>query len=311
MPRIPEITLDGVAFLYPRAEEAHAHAKIGGTCAFIGRRVYVDGVLKPIYVPYAVSNRHVVWTGGCPVIRINRRDGGKPDVIELECDDWIVHPDGDDLAIANLTGKIDQAIHKISFIGDEKFVTPTLIQVFGIGLGEEVLMMGRLVNHQGRRENRPIVRFGSLSMMPEPIWNKGISRDQLSFVVEMRSRTGFSGSPVAVYRTIATTLTDVPVRDFFAFLGINWGYILDEDGENTWLNGVVPAWKIAETLEVPALKKHQKEAEQRWRAATKNPSDEAEPAVAGVVPASEVNPTHREDFNSLLSAAVKKRGSED
>ncbi len=48
-------------------------------------------------------------------------------------------------------------------------------------------------------------------------------------------------------------------NSFWALLGVNWGYIHDEDGENSWLNGVVPAWKILEVLETaPLLAEHAK-----------------------------------------------------
>ncbi len=40
----------------------------------------------------------------------------------------------------------------------------------------------------------------------------------------------------------------------WGLLGVNWGYVPDEEGENTWLNGVVPAWKITELLDSPPLK---------------------------------------------------------
>jgi hypothetical protein len=92
---------------------------------------------------------------------------------------------------------------------------------------------------------------------------KESSRNELSYAVEMRSRTGFSGSPVRVYRTDATNISVIhPVHFLHGLLGINWGYINDpETGENTWLNGVIPAWKIIETLETPALEKKHKEAE--------------------------------------------------
>ena len=98
--------------------------------------------------------------------------------------------------------------------------------------------------------------------MLSPLYNKAINRDQESFAVEMRSRTGFSGSPVMTYRTIATNLarTKTDVENFHALLGINWGFVYDEKGENTWLNGVIPAWKILETLDTPELQKKYDEA---------------------------------------------------
>jgi hypothetical protein len=265
MPRIPDFVLDGVGFLYPTVEHAEQHARQGGTCFLIGHPV-MNGEDAPMaWVPYAVSNRHVVWTGGCPVIRLNRRDGSAPDVIELDTLDWFVHPDGNDVAIACLLGKIDQTVHKISFIPTPRFVTREIMRDWEIGVGDEVFMVGRFVNHQGRTDNLAAARFGTISVMPAPISHSGIMKDQLSYAVEMKSRSGFSGSLVAIYRTVATVLRQVKIDNFFGILGINWGHILDEDGENTWLNGVVPAWEILETLAIPPLAKMQAEAGEQWR----------------------------------------------
>jgi hypothetical protein len=98
---------------------------------------------------------------------------------------------------------------------------------------------------------------------------------------------------------------DASRRHFFGLLGINWGYIKDEDGENTWLNGVVPSWQILETLEVPELAKIRKKAVETVRAANqKQPNDVADLAVA-VAPSGDANPEHKKDFESLLRAAVK------
>ena len=104
-------------------------------------------------------------------------------------------------------------------------------------------------------------------MMAEPITNPAIGKDQESFAVEMRSRTGFSGSPVMVYRTPLSSIEDgLKYVKFTGLLGVNWGYILDEETqENTWLNGVVPAWKILEMLDMPAVKGYQNKGEQKYR----------------------------------------------
>jgi hypothetical protein len=147
----------------------------------------------------------------------------------------------------------------------------------------------------------------------EDIWVDRDHRSQESIAVEMRSRTGFSGSPVAVYRTPATVISvEIPREyyEFWALLGVNWGYILDEDGENTYLNGVVPSWKILELLEEPRLKAKQKEAEAKLRDHhAKDKSSVAQSFAAP--PVADANPKHREDFNSLLGAAVRKPESKD
>ena len=265
MPRIADRNLDGVAFLFRTRDEAEARSQLGGSAFFIGRAIAGSENTPngPTYVPYLISNRHVVWNTGAPFASLNRRDGNPPDVIEIDQTEWHVHPSGADLAAVCMLGRFDRATHKTTFLQDKYLLTKEFMHNADIGVGDEVFMMGRFLNHQGQVHNRPAARFGSLSMMLEPLWNDALKRDEEGFAVEMRSRTGFSGSPVTVYRTPATVLTDVPEehRDFFRLLGVNWGYVLDQGGENTWLNGVVPAWKIVELLEgVPELRKQQDHA---------------------------------------------------
>jgi hypothetical protein len=312
MPRIANKVLDSVGFLYRTYDEAKKHAKIGGTCFLVGQQIVLDGVGYNAYVPYAVTNRHVVWAKGAPVIRINRRDGNPPEIIDKECDQWYPHPEGDDIAVLPLFDRVDQAIHKISYANTDQFITGAFISDNDLGIGDEVFMSGRFINHQGKFHNQAAARFGSISMMPEPILNNGIGKYQLSYAVEMRSRTGFSGSPVFAYRKPWTVLWPTKTSDFIGLLGVNWGYILDDDGENTWLNGVVPAWKIIETLEIPELKEYQKVVSETYRTSMQDKnSGGAVPAAASAALATDENPHHLEDFSRLVDVAARKRSRDD
>jgi hypothetical protein len=70
------------------------------------------------------------------------------------------------------------------------------------------------VDHEGVERNNPLARFGNISMVASE--DSKVIRDtrdgrripQLSYIVDMHSRTGFSGSPVFVYRTFASDLTN-------------------------------------------------------------------------------------------------------
>ena len=289
MPRIDDSLLKGVAFMYRTRDEAERRVKLGGSAFVVGRSIPgSEHVRGGAYVPYLVSNRHVVFNGGASVATFNRRDRGKPAILEYEPTDWTLHPDGDDLAAICVFGDLVSAVHEVSYVKNDQIVDEPTVRYFDIGVGDEVVMIGRFVNHQGRNVNRPAARFGSISMMPEPIWNKAIQGDQLSYAVEMRSRTGFSGSPVAIYRTPATILANIPEekQQVWGLLGVNWGYIYDEENEdgereNTWLNGVVPGWKIIELLDVPALKNRQEELEARWHK-QQSMTGGAEPAFAAI-----------------------------
>jgi len=299
--RIPKILLDGVVFLYRTEDEASQHAKLGGTGFLLNKAVFKNGKETGHFVPYLVTNKHVA--ANCSVIRVNRRDGGEPDIYAMDERLWVHHPEGDDVSIIPVIGVLHDQRHRISLCDTRRIMTEQGAQELQLGVGDEVCMIGRFINHQGRRENLSAARFGCISIMPEPIWNKAVLKDQISFAVEMRSRTGFSGSPVIVYRTPATILdVGLETDNFWGLLGVNWGYIFDEDGENTWLNGVVPGWKIMDLFETPKLKNFHAEAE---RAAPDPQHDGAQPALAtGVEPKTD-NPSHKEDFMSLLGAAAR------
>ena len=259
MPRFPEKNLGGVVFMYRTVGEANSRARLGGTGFLVGRAIpnSENGYGQQKYLPYLITNRHVAFEASACVGSVNRRDGGPPDVWDIDQNDWVSHPAGDDLAATCVFRYLDHARHAASFIQESAFVTPGMIASHDIGIGDDVFMVGRFVNHQGVAQNEPALRFGNISVGLTSIATSGPKgpRPQESFAVEMRSRTGFSGAPVCVYRT-GQTLAPVPedAQRFWGLLGVNGGYVLDENGENTFLNGVVPAWKITELLETPTLR---------------------------------------------------------
>ncbi len=200
MPRVPDNFLDAVAFLLP------ASGGSGGACQ--GRRHCVYGRLAyrgrrrryPLLRALHGDCRHVAW--GSPVIRLNRKDGNPPDIVDLDIDDWIAHPQGFDVAATCMLGRFDHAIHSIKYLKVEKLFSREHAAHWKIGIGDEVIMIGELVNYQGRRDNEASVRFGRISKPPGLIYNPGTCKDQESWAVEMHSRTGFSGSPVSVWRNL-------------------------------------------------------------------------------------------------------------
>ena len=318
MPRIADFMLDGIAFLYRTEDEARRRVKLGGTGFIVTREIKRSKELVGVdlHVPYLISNRHVVFGGGASVVSINRRDGSPPAIFPFEPTDWTEHSKREDLAAISLMGYLNHSIHTTAHILESALLTEGGFKKLMIGVGDEVFMIGRFINHQGLTQNRPAARFGSISMGPENIWVKQDNRFQESIAVEMRSRTGFSGAPVAVYRNQGTVISvEIPneYKAFWALLGVNWGYILDEEGENTWLNGVVPAWKILELFEEPALKKKQEQIEADFLRRYANSGTDFSAVVQsfGGPPASDENPIHREDFMRLVGAAARKPESKD
>ncbi len=319
MPRIADKNADGVAFLFRTEEEAKARERGGGSAFIVGRPLKDSERIfgRTLYLAYLVSNKHVVFGASACVASVNRRDGAPPDVWDIDQNDWYPHPGGDDLVATSAHPHFQSQFHKVSFIQEDKFIGPKEIADYNLGIGDEIFMIGRFYNHQGAAQNKPALRLGTVSMMQEPIWVEEDGRFQDSYAVEMRSKEGFSGSPVALYRKPWTYLAeDLPddrhMDDYWGLLGVNWGYINDEHGENTWLNGVVPAWKITELLNIPELRAiqtfHEREIQkmpQKRGGVSKSsyvPKPTAEPPQ---------NPTHKADFNRLLGAAVKRPKSSD
>lgn len=122
--------------------------------------------------------------------------------------------------------------------------------------------MGRFIAHDGIQRNDPIVRFGSIAMMPgDPVFQKDRGFHQESFLIEARSLSGFSGSPVMLYvstdsnrfRSGTWETTDFIQNrpSITGLLGIDWGSLRlkDEVVTNTGIMGAVPVWKLTELLD--------------------------------------------------------------
>jgi len=149
---------------------------------------------------YVVTNWHVVRSAKTPVIRLNRRDG-TVEYVESTAEKWFPHPDGDDVAALPIAVRyLDLRVWNI---GVNEFVTPKIIYDEDIGIGDDIMMIGRFVNHEGKQKNSPAVRFGNIAMMAEEKIVTPTGLAQEAFLVEVRSLPGYSGSPVFVYSPCA------------------------------------------------------------------------------------------------------------
>ena len=127
-------------------------------------------------------------------------------------------------------------------------------------------MMGRLIRLDGKLKNNPSVRFGHLAMLPQSAPHpRGLKQE--SFVVEMMSIGGYSGSPVFIYEHQTILPGDTSMRfPGLRLLGINWGHhpttlrvyeklrsSLEKTDlwvkSNSGMANVAPAWKIKEAIE--------------------------------------------------------------
>ncbi len=324
--------LDIVFFLYPDEASAAAGTRAGGTGFFVAipSETYPDCY----HHIYAVTNRHVACgntreLSPCPVVRVNSVNG-KPDIFEFDPAEWQFLAPGADIAVIPIDLK--RGVHKAEaldvasfFLSDEEKAHHE------INAGEDVFMLGRFIDYDGVEANSPSMRFGNISMMNAavPQFSGYLGN---SIVVDMHSRTGFSGSPVFVYRTAGSIFgnanTLMSGGHLMKLLGILWGQFPEEWGvrdmsQSTppaaaminpksvlgWsgMSLVCPASEIRKVLYMPELKKRRAAIDaglhQKFRGA-------AVPQSAAP-PASDANPTHREDFTSLLNEAARKPKQDD
>jgi len=191
MPEIEQRLLDSVIYLYPTQEDARAGGVSGGS----GFLLSVDLPDHPGMIAlYAVTNAHVIG-GGATVIRLN---AGDADVKTIPYQDahWQRHPNGDDVAAAFLgvfpsqPGQI--AIPEHMILERDAYRRPAV--------GDEVFFLGRFVGLDGILRNSPMARFGNIAMAsPQRIQSEG-GLQLVGFLVDSRSASGFSGSPVFTTR---------------------------------------------------------------------------------------------------------------
>ena len=214
MPHIPQRIIRSVFYLYASKEDARSGQNAGGTGFLVAfQNSPLERVQGDLF--YAVTNWHVACRDGFSVIRLNTRDGGT-DIIDLDCSEWDFLPHKYDIAAAPV--RIDDDTHDISYVSTHMFTEPPKADVTGmrrfygdkIGVGEDVFMIGLFIDHSGVTTNVPSARFGNISMMPNSraTIRQTTGYDGESYIVDMHSRTGFSGSPVFVYRTFGSDLTE-------------------------------------------------------------------------------------------------------
>jgi hypothetical protein len=130
------------------------------------------------------------------VVRLNRKDG-TVEYFETQFGDWTKHRDGDDVAALPLRCAYQEMAVAAVELGN--FITPNIVHREDVGIGDDAFMVGRFINHEGRQQNAPTVRFGSIAMMPNEKITSPYGIDQESFLVEVRSLPGYSGSPVFLW----------------------------------------------------------------------------------------------------------------
>lgn len=260
VPRIPDQLQSSVAYLYPDTEAARNGAPVGGTGFFVRRQ----HPLTDRSVQYLVTNTHVAQSAP-RAFRINTTDG-TGHFHEIGAHEWVSHPNGDDISAVVLPFQPGWTAAALDW-SDLAITRPRMAEL-NMGVGDEVFMLGRFISHGTLQLNQPLARFGNVAMMPGQLVKDGRGVDVEAFLVEMRSLSGFSGSPVFVYMGPGTYRGNGTMMPFYSetiwLMGIDTGHktllakVHQRNGEpeeklvvylNTGVSIVAPVWRIEELLD--------------------------------------------------------------
>lgn len=198
--RIPDNHLDCVCFICVKVKNSFGAEED----FFIGTGFYVTvpGTLLPNFrFMYLVTARHIIKDAEANgysefYVRMNTRDGSS--ITVLVNNEWYYH-ENPAVDIAAIPAIIKDGNMKLINVQAESFATDLILRKHGIGIGDNLYTVGLFNQRWGHQRNIPIVRTGIIAAMPDEPFIDKEGHLYHSYLVEMRSIAGLSGSPVFVY----------------------------------------------------------------------------------------------------------------
>jgi len=325
VPRVPDRWLKSVVHLYKSEPDARAGSPYGGTAFLVavrgveidpsgthqtlGERDQAEGdaaLARSLYV--ATVNHNL--DGGATVLRFNTLPTtSEPFMMQIAPKDWRRWPEHD---LAVLPVELD--VSQVDFDA-----IPATRLAYGdephrgglIRPGDDVFMVGRFVERSGRPHNEVQVRFGNVSMVPgDPIETE--AGDLVAYLVEMRSRGGFSGSPVFVFRpSYGAVLRGSDGMEWANLLGVDRGHYptllqaVDKNGneigyirERSALSVVIPAGRLADLLMTEELVEMRREKQAK--------RDKQPKVVADSVRRKQEGSLTKRDFEDALGKVARR-----
>ena len=214
------------------------------------------------------------------MIAMNGKDGRPLWLKSGDEASWWYHPtepDNVDVAVIPFaTARISE--YDVEWIHESSFLTDEKIKKYGIGLGDELTMVGLFAPYYGIQKFIPVVRTGNIAMMPpDPLPTKDFG-DMEAYLADIRSISGFSGSPVLVRNTmnLPPIEKDGETLHFsglgsFHFFGLMHGHwtVAEKTASgapaemHSGISIITPAKKILEVLYHPELVEMRKEMDKR------------------------------------------------
>lgn len=257
MPEIPDQFIKSIVTLINNGRPI-------GT-AFVVRMGTVDEILHESF--YLVSCEH------CTKTNVQARFSNGRSVM-IQSSQWCRSLTGDDVVGFDITDMVlaDSDIGNIDIDDAVKRVEPHF------GIGSDLYMLGLSVDEEDKGVNVPRARFGNLSGFADdnsPM-RQGNDAERPCHLGDMRSRTGFSGSPVIGYLELSALDSHVNYRN--RLFGIHSAqhreritlfnandYTIAEMPSS--MTRIVPAWIILELLNNHPLLTAEREQRQHRRIA--------------------------------------------
>ena len=260
---------------------------------------------------YIVTCHHVIESiiGDTIWVRLNIKDGGARS-IRVAKSSWVYNPKQDIAALSQEIGELDDVTRIVEkdvitkkVLGEQREILP----------GELTFLVGLFTSHYGITHNLPITRLGNIAALPEELifTETGYVK---CYLVETRSISGLSGSPVFLNRASwRNKLEDDQIECLF--LGMMRGRFNTTDANdvvagdsiadtiNTGIGIVIPSEMIMEIINKPEFVAQREDTVKKLKKKTHYRPSKATRKVD--------NPQHKEDFNSLLAAAAKKKKLDD
>jgi hypothetical protein len=197
-------------------------------------------------------------------------------------DRWWYHPTDPksvDVAVTIFAPAL-VANSSVQFIAEDDFATDKTIRDCGIGPGDEISVVGLFTTSSGLTTHFPIVRTGSIAMMPTETLSIMRFGEMEVYLAECRSIGGLNGCPIFV-SSAARGRVPGPKTDTSMYpsslgqlrlLGLmhgHWDLPVDfratprAEAVNAGISIIVPAKKILEVLYHPELVQMREEFDQR------------------------------------------------
>ena len=202
--RIPDVVKEAVVFFSRRLVKNDKSTEENVGSGFIA--AIDDG---ETLFPYLVTADHVAHKleefGFQAIVRMNGKDGVayERDITSIgpsnySATNWLRHPDKSvDLAVA-LFGDFEGYL---AFVPERQFLKLEALHEKGIGIGDETIAVGLFHFVKGCESNSPIARVGNIAMLPTERIHTVHYGDMEAYLIEARSISGLSGSPVFVRET--------------------------------------------------------------------------------------------------------------